>query len=448
MALAARIENCFFTGSIKTASTYQPIYDGIMGAIAGGICGISSSEQAGFTSYSSLFISNCFNEGVVSVSACTASAGGISGYHRIDTAGNSNIFSCYNKGDIEVENTGTTFSNIYGGGIAGFAYVYNNLSANVYQCYNEGNVTGISSSGSILLGGIAGFGRYITNCFNKGEIAAHSTGNVCVGGISGVLSMGTLMTNYYCYNVGNIKAYSDAYAYAGEIFGSVGGTFEEQDFKNCYYINTLSMIVESGLEAVNSSFARSLAPEQMIIPSSFGDFDFDAIWDIHSEYNSGYPFLRGLIPAYNPNGFSATLDGWCIPNNSVAFGYADPYWISPTRYLELYGLILSELSFKTLKGIAPWNGNCFGLSLAAILNYNKQIDLSGYFSQSGNTLHLQFEQYRRDSPDRAVPNKPICKRNYDYYFPSATFGGHKTANGRGVARVVAESRWSKMSRSM
>lgn len=92
-----------------------------------------------------------------------------------------------------------------------------------------------------------------------------------------------------------------------------------------------------------------------------------------------------LYTSYD-GGFSSEKNGWCIANAHQSFGYDDSYSIPAKRYYETFGLSLSSL-VQSIGSLFEWNGSCFGLSLLAIANYNEQIDLSGFFKNSGGDLY-------------------------------------------------------------
>lgn len=102
-------------------------------------------------------------------------------------------------------------------------------------------------------------------------------------------------------------------------------------------------------------------------------------WDDVS--NSG-PFIceydnDALI---DESAFTKEQDGWSIVNAQESFGYPDGYRIPTSRYRKTFGISLSSLFLGGLQHIPEWGGNCFGLSLLSIAQYNNQIDLTDYFS--------------------------------------------------------------------
>ncbi len=81
----------------------------------------------------------------------------------------------------------------------------------------------------------------------------------------------------------------------------------------------------------------------------------------------------------NESAFTKNKDGWAIANAQESFGYPDGYRIPISRYRKTFGISLSSLFLGGLQHIPEWGGNCFGLSLLSIAQYNNQIDLTDYF---------------------------------------------------------------------
>ena len=86
-------------------------------------------------------------------------------------------------------------------------------------------------------------------------------------------------------------------------------------------------------------------------------------------------------------GFSAYKDGWCIINMAFSFGYDENDKIPLSYYFDTYGVTFASTVNGILNLFQDWGGNCFGLSLLAVAEYNGQIDLSNYFNNNGNTLN-------------------------------------------------------------
>lgn len=76
-------------------------------------------------------------------------------------------------------------------------------------------------------------------------------------------------------------------------------------------------------------------------------------------------------------GFSGRNDGWCLVNRKESFGYGENYNIPVERYYDVFGTSITTLF--SLIDFSNWGGNCFGLSLLSVANYNGTINLEKYF---------------------------------------------------------------------
>jgi hypothetical protein len=266
--------NCFNTGNIKilTASS----------AYAGGIFG-GYSSSLGTLNY-------CYNTGDISSSAI--------GTHSIATGisnSGAEITNSFNTGSITASGTAIT---AYAGGIGGYT---------VSRSYNTGNVSAMSERDSawyVYAGGISSNANRgsVTNCYNTGDVfASANTGTVYVGGINGRSVQGSIDRSY---STGNVSAAygTSAAIHAGAVCGhtapSGAGTPSPTVVSNSYWnieseqtINGIPISVKKGI-GTGLEDTVSLTSTQMKIASNFAGFDFDTIWDINPDINSGYPFLR------------------------------------------------------------------------------------------------------------------------------------------------------------
>ncbi|MCD7771100.1 MAG: leucine-rich repeat domain-containing protein, partial [Oscillospiraceae bacterium] len=87
-------------------------------------------------------------------------------------------------------------------------------------------------------------------------------------------------------------------------------------------------------------------------------------------------------------GFKAEIDGWSEINSSWSFGYEDGYVIPWNAYFQSSNYDVWDSFVSAIyKRTNTWKGNCFGLSILAIANYNGQIDLKDYFSSNSSYLN-------------------------------------------------------------
>lgn len=266
----------------------------VQGYNAGGIAG--ACHGGSFT--------NCTNSGVVSRSSDGHSYGGILG----TTSANNDAYgvalmsfaNCHNYGVVDGG------SSTAAGGIIGFA---SSSKVTMELCSNSGAV---GSSSTNHAGGIIGasYNDTIDCCFNNAKISGGNAGGII--GNNGYDS-GDLSTVTNSYNVGQIVANHNYFAYAGGISGN-GGRISE-----CYNIGTVtanasSKIVTAGIAAKDStptdvtncyttnaqSYSYSCgatlcALTDMKNRSTYTGFDFDSIWSISEEVNSGYPYLKKVL---------------------------------------------------------------------------------------------------------------------------------------------------------
>ena len=92
-------------------------------------------------------------------------------------------------------------------------------------------------------------------------------------------------------------------------------------------------------------------------------------------YDSASATSKVVTVTVEDQGFDPILDGWCLVNMSNTFDYPENYKFDRSLYVDLG--VLDKCSAK-----AKWPGNCFGLSLLAIAQYNGQIDISDQFIHS------------------------------------------------------------------
>ena len=91
---------------------------------------------------------------------------------------------------------------------------------------------------------------------------------------------------------------------------------------------------------------------------------------------------------HREGGFSAEEHGWPLANHWDSFGYSKDYAIDPWIYYT-HGVDVGSIFQEKLKTLfnVQWGGSCFGLSLLAVAHYNGQLDLSPYFSHTGEHLN-------------------------------------------------------------
>ncbi len=163
------IKNCSHNGLVKSISNYSY---GTKYSYAGGIAGFATG-----------IVNSCNFGNVFSTEFSGGMAGGmISSYTSLF------ITNCFNTGEIS--------GNGSSGGIVGYC----NNTLNITNCYNKGSISSSSGVGNCRSGGIVGQGSivYILDCYNVGTISANN--NNYIGGIVGYRSSGGNVSNCYYLN--------------------------------------------------------------------------------------------------------------------------------------------------------------------------------------------------------------------------------------------------------
>lgn len=182
-------------------------------------------------------------------------------------------------------------------------------------------------------------------------------------------------------------------------------------FFNC--TSLISIELPDGLTTIEmNAFYNCNNLRSVTIPASLEAIDLDAFWycksisDVYyagseEEWNNiwvngGNTNLLNATIHYGSElkGFWPQRDGWCILNGAEMFGYplksdgvtADysiPFW----SYFALDWPSISNM-FAPFASFMPWGGNCFGLSVSSVAEYNGQIDLKKNFaSKEGDSLN-------------------------------------------------------------
>lgn len=222
---------------------------------------------------------NLLNGSVMVSADYPISVGGIVGCAVAST-----ISNCANRNtSIDALSTSAT-SLSYVGGVVGEA---RGEETNITQCFNAGSVASSYVVGGHT-GGVAGYavGLSMSDCYNIGAVSSSpSVSNTRLGGIGGLIS-DVVLTN--CYNTGSVNG-------TGIIGGIAGGAIGDSraSASNCYSLDTTADEVFGGAN-IRVTNVICLDDTHMRQQASFVGFDFDEVWDIASDKNEGYPFLRGM----------------------------------------------------------------------------------------------------------------------------------------------------------
>ncbi len=305
-------------------------FNGMCFELCGLYCANTISESAG------VFAANngcIYNLGLIDVIVQSdASAGGIVVTNR------GTITNCYTTGKI----IGSKVS----GGICAIT------TGDIVCSYNAATVTLYSSCD--FVGGIAGkmrSGSHIEYCYNTGDISVLRAGNISgikgAGGIVGRTSNNNDLIKD-CFNTGSI--------YVERSSNEVGGIASylcDSELKNCYNVGLLggscagispwvgrwssisgAFYLDIGLKNLKGAYctidrterAQIKTHEEMIMQSTFEDYDFTDAWKISEIEGYPYPVLKNV-----------PIDG--LYQNNIPFDggtglLANPYVISTAEQLN------------------------------------------------------------------------------------------------------------------
>ena len=264
------IEECINYGDIY-ASKYCANY-----GYLGGSTGYNEGNISEFSNYGSV---NCNTNNDYRV-------GGVSGYNS------GSVANCSNHGFIYTKSTYSNYAPTGTGGIVG----YNNKQ--IYSCINSGN---IYVSGYTPVGGVCGLNLntgLINQCHNSATIIA-DTGKA-IGGIAGT-NLGTIEN---CSSNGVIPAYGSWHGgIAGEGSGIINKTISVTAIKGQNYRASSGCIIANGASNnVHNSYylqeiirAKNTSGSILNFTSNENPFnEFDPIWNVNDQFNSGFPQLRNM----------------------------------------------------------------------------------------------------------------------------------------------------------
>ena len=247
-------------GKFHVSSENQDIYAGTVAGVNNGViencfatCEFSSDIKSqeknnaavgGIVGNNIRLVSNCFNNGIISLQECNINLGGISGVnHGV-------IKDCYNEGRVALDLSKKSCLDqirTYCGGISGISHGF------IADCYNEGKIESIVKNAGtdyieIFTGGICGWNdSMVKDCYNSEEVRSaidiQAVEDILIsaayaGGISG-WNAGTIEK---CYNEHDICVMSKLEpavdipeAFGGGISGANHGIID-----NCYNVNRVN----------------------------------------------------------------------------------------------------------------------------------------------------------------------------------------------------------------
>jgi hypothetical protein len=193
-------------------------------------------------------ITNCYAEGG-NVSGTGLSVGGLVGLNT------GTISNCYSNGSVA--------GGFNVGGLVGYIY-----KGTITYCYSAGSVTGNEKVGGLVS---ENYQASITNCYATCNVS----GDDIVGGAVGSNYEG-IITN--CHSTGRVSGTTDVGGLVGYNNGSVTDSFWD--------VNTSGQLISGG--------GTGLPTVEMLMQSTFTNWDFTNIWDICEGTN--YPRFIWEIP--------------------------------------------------------------------------------------------------------------------------------------------------------
>ncbi|TWI62665.1 putative repeat protein (TIGR02543 family) [Desulfobotulus alkaliphilus] len=300
--------------------------------------------------------------------------------------------------------TGKVSGSYYVGGLVG------SNSGTVNNSYATGAVTGTE----MYVGGLVGLNSsgYVTNSYATGAVS----GNDRVGGLVGYNYTGSVTNSY---------ATGQVTGTGGQVGGLVGFNF---------YIVTNSFFDRETTGQSDTGKGTPKTTLEMKTQSTFTDagWDFTTIWIMDDPVNSGYPFLRGVTPAYTViyNGNNATGGSAPVDNRS-------PYPADATVTVLGAGDLV-----KTGHAFNGWNTQTGGGGDARAEGgtFTSTASVVLYAQWTASTYTVTFDRQNGTDGSASVT------ATYDQPMPTATapvragytFGGYYTEiNGGGTQYYTA-----------
>lgn len=144
---------------------------------------------------------------------------------------------------------------------------------------------------------------------------------------------------------------------------------------------------------------REATTKKFILSPFAEDADFDYMGET-GEKNARIMILTDRwqnVFDLEATGFSAMEDGWSFCNLWEGFGYSEAYAISEKRYEKVFGksyVAAAKTTKKLYESMIPetWKGNCFGMSVTAILFYLGKLDWNNYNnSEQNSTINSYYD---------------------------------------------------------
>ena len=228
---------------------------------------------------------------------------------------------------LSCSTTGTISGEMIIGGLIG-----NSIESSTSQCYSSANVSADSNSGGLIGGANS---SQISDCYSSGTLNTSESTN---GGVIGNLSSNSALTNSY-FNGEN----------QSEIIGGIVGVIRTGSIiSNCFWDITTSSVYSAFLLNYDDCLVETegLDSNEMQNQNTYleADWDFTTIWNINSDLNRGYPYLRANEVTSNLSENVTLLNSFNLSN------YPNPFNPETTIYFSLDNTEDIELTIYNVKG--------------------------------------------------------------------------------------------------
>ncbi len=197
-------------------------------------------------------------------------------------------------------------------------------------------------------------------------------------------------------------------------FGADGWGLIESPFANAK--DLIQVAFEEGMisipERVLYFNKENTSLRIVIIPSSVSSIPDNAFYNCKNITIYGYtnsyaetyakehdiPFMA-LEEEINENqsGFDLKVNGYCIENSKPAFSYDSAanwfnlfgYKFPLERYQEVYGNSYTQHIYD--QNVSEWPGNCFGMSVTAVLFYKNKLPIQDYLKEDNTVLTAEYD---------------------------------------------------------
>ncbi len=285
------VDNCSIDGTLdctNNTTSYDIRLGGLIGTNEGTVTNCSSNatvksnnnrhyaDIGGLIAYNRRgIVKKCFVTGTVTSSYnydnVAVFVGGLVG-----EAGEGEISRCYSTATIS--SIGNK-SSLYVGGIVGRVF-----SLKITDCYTSGDITASVSNSEryqSYVGGIAGYGSTIQNCYSTANISAGDSSKyafVYAGGIAGQCEISMLEN---CYAAGTVEGKGRGNGYVGGLI-SANTTLDASS--NCYRVSGQTVTLRSGTQS-NAGTEAELATVLSVMAENWDA----SVWDFSS---GSHPTLK------------------------------------------------------------------------------------------------------------------------------------------------------------